>query len=226
MTAIEVAVESLASALAAEAGGASRLELCADLAQGGVTPSASLTAQVMANTTIPIFAMVRPRVGDFVYRNEEVAAMRRTIDELRTAGVHGFVLGALTKDNAIDTVVMRELLTATEGMPVTFHRAFDRLNDQKAGLEGLIALGIPRVLTSGGAQTALEGAEALRQLVAQAGDRIRILAGGGLRENNVQELVRRTGAREVHTKLKERAHEEVDQKRVRAFVNAVRGATA
>ena len=221
---IEVAVETLASALAAEQGGATRLELCLDLAQGGVTPDDRFVREVLLKReSIPVFPMVRPRPGDFVYDAGEIAGMVRDIERLIQLGVHGFVTGALTAESEVDTEAMRALVDAAGELPVTFHRAFDRVPDQTKALDQLIELGVARVLTSAGAASALEGAAALRALVAQAGDRLVILAGGGVREDNVAELIRQSGVREVHTKLKERADEEVDVARMKQFVfNATR----
>ena len=147
---IELAVESLAAAQAAAAGGADRIELCADLGVGGLTPSAELTKRAVAEAGIPVFAMVRPRAGDFVYSRAEIADMCATIEKLRGLRVHGVVAGALTPKRAIDIAATAELVFAAAGLPFTFHRAFDRVVDQSAALDQLIELGISRVLTSGG----------------------------------------------------------------------------
>jgi copper homeostasis protein len=222
MIKVEVAVETLKSALAAEAGGADRLELCLDLANGGLTPDDILVRNVLQQTRIPVFMMVRPRPGDFVYDADEVDDMVRTIEQLRAAGAHGFVTGALTSGQEIDMHAMRAFIDAAGGLPLTFHRAFDRLADREGAIDQLIQLGVQRVLTSGGAASALEGAEALRALVARAQNRLTILAGGGVREDNVAEVIRRSGVSEVHTKLKERADEEVDVARMKQFISNAR----
>ena len=217
MILIELAVESHADAQAAAAGGADRIELAADLhAAGGLTPSDELTTNVLSDVAIPIFAMVRPRPGDFVYSLDEIDDMCRTIERMRAMGVHGIVSGALTDANVIDTTATASLVAAAGGMPLTFHRAFDRVRDQPDALEQLIELGVTRVLTSGGAATALEGSAMLRALVEQSAGRIAILAGGGVRESNVSELVSRTGVNEVHTKLSD-AREGLTTERVLRF---------
>jgi copper homeostasis protein len=197
---IEAAVESLPGALAAEADGANRLELCANLSDGGTTPSVSLVAAVLDRTTLPVFAMIRPRGGGFVYSGEEIAAMTTDIARIKRLGVAGIVTGALTPDTRVDVECTRTLMTAAAGLPVTFHRAFDRAPNLAGALEQLIQLGVSRVLTSGGAATALEGASVIADLVEQARDRIAIIAGGGVREHNVDELIARTGVREVHAR--------------------------
>ena len=225
MIQVEVAVETLHSALAAEEGGASRLELCLDLGNGGLTPDDALARNVLEQTRIPVFMMIRPRPGNFVYAASEIDEMVRATERLAALGAHGFVTGALTSENVVDNNAMRALVQAAGELPVSFHRAFDRTLDRIAALDELIELGITRVLTSGGAASALEGADALRELVAYAGDRLIILAGGGVREDNVAELIRRSGVAEVHTKLKERADEEVDVARMKQFILNTRDET-
>ena len=216
MILIELAVESLAAAQAAAAGGADRIELAPELAVGGLTPSDDLTRSVVENVDIPIFAMVRPRAGDFVYSAREVAEMCGTIETLRAIGVHGIVTGALTTSHAIDLGATAALIAAANGIQLTFHRAFDRAANLTVALEQLIDLGVSRVLTSGGTPTALEGSAKLHALVEQSAGRIAILAGGGVRESNVREVVSRTGVKEVHTKLTERG-EDLTADRVQSF---------
>ena len=198
---IEAAVESLDHALAAAAGGAHRLELCADLAHGGTTPTVQLLRDCRSQLDIPVFVLVRPRAGDFVYTDAEHHTMLEQIQRAKEAGAHGIVTGALTGAKEIAEDRTAELLDAGRPLPVTFHRAFDECGDLAAALERLILLGVERVLTSGGAPTAAEGAEAIGRLVIQAqgaGRRIEILAGGGIDGGNVARLVHDTGVREVH----------------------------
>ncbi|MEA2761973.1 MAG: copper homeostasis protein [Gemmatimonadaceae bacterium] len=144
--------------------------------------------------------MIRPRGGAFSYSADEIAWMTRDIVNVRSMGVAGIVTGVLTADARVDVERTRALASAAAGLPITFHRAFDRAPDLAEALEQLIQLGVSRVLTSGGAATALEGASTLSGLVAQARDRIAILAGGGVRDHNVRELLSRTGVREVHAR--------------------------
>lgn len=197
----ESCVDTLAAAIASAEGGAQRLEMCANLDVGGTTPDAALVAHCVAAVDIPVFVMVRPRGGAFVYDAHEAEAMLRDIAMMKAAGAHGLVFGTLTRDGDIDTLLMRRLIDAARPLPVTCHKAIDDTRDLPAALDALCALGVDRVLTSGGAPTAAEGATMLARLVAQAGERLTILAGGGVRAHNVADLVRAIGVREVHAKL-------------------------
>jgi copper homeostasis protein len=197
---VEAAVDSVTSAVAAERGGARRLELCDNLGDGGTTPSAGMISAVKAAVRIPVFVIIRPRGGGFVYTDVELGVMRLDIEAARMLGADGVVVGALTREARIDVQQLRMLRDAAGGMSVTFHRAFDVVRDQEAALETLIAERVSRVLTSGGAPTAIEGATAIGALVRRAGGQIEILAGGGVREENVQELVHRSKVREVHVR--------------------------
>jgi copper homeostasis protein len=201
LTLVEAAVENLEAALAAERAGADRLELCVNLDDGGTTPSTGLAAAVIDATKLPVFVLIRPRTGDFVYSDEEIDLMIREVETAGIIGVAGIVTGALRSDHTVDVVQTRALIEAAAGLPVTFHRAFDSTIDTPDALEQLIDLGVTRVLTSGGAPTALEGADVIAALVNQARDRISIVAGGGIREHNVSDVISRTGVREVHTRF-------------------------
>jgi len=203
---IEAAVESLDAALAAVEGGAHRLELCTDLAHGGTTPDLNL---LKAHLPIPVFVLVRPRAGDFVYTDAEHGTMLEQIVQARSAGAHGIVTGDLILNRT------RDLIAAARPLPVTFHRAFDVFPDRSEALERLIELGVERVLTSGGAPSAPEGAEEIRRLVVQAKGRIEIMPGGGINPNNVARLVQQTGVREVHFSVK-------DAEKVRAVMRNLR----
>jgi copper homeostasis protein len=202
---VEGCVESLADAQAAARGGADRLELCADLSVGGTTPAADLIRAVKARVFIPVFVMVRPRGGSFVYDVAEVEQTHRDIDAVIAAGADGVVVGALTPATEIDVPLLRGFVERAGNIPVTFHRAFDELADPSRGLETLIAAGVQRVLTAGGRGTALDGAETLKSLVAQAGDRIVVLAGGKVRGHNAREIIARTGVRELHARCETNA---------------------
>jgi copper homeostasis protein len=201
---VEACVDTVASALAAEAGGAGRIELCANLVEGGTTPSAGTIALARERLGIPLFVIVRPRGGDFLHDADEVETMRRDVESARRLGADGVVIGALTADGRVDAAATRLLVDAARPMRVTFHRAFDAARDLSEALETLIALGVDRVLTSGGAASALEGAAALGALVRQAGERIVILAGGGLTPATVGAVVAASGVREVHVRGAER----------------------
>lgn len=162
---------------------------------------------------IPVFVMIRPRGGGFVYSADEIGAMSRDIEFAVSIGVAGIVTGALTSHGRIDLEQTRTLLAAA-GLPVTFHRAFDVIENPLDALEQLIDLGVSRVLTSGGAPTAAEGGNAIAALVAQARDRIAIVAGGGIREHNVRDVIARTGVTEIHTRF-------IDEPRMRGLVDLV-----
>ena len=213
-TLIEAAVESLDAAVAAAEGGAHRIELCADLAHGGTTPDVQLLRACRSELAIPIFVLVRPRAGDFVYTAPEHQIMIDQIHRAKDAGARGIVTGALTAAQRIAADRTAELFHAALPLPVTFHRAFDVCLDLAVALERLIHLGVDRLLTSGGAATAAEGAEQIRALVAQAKGRIAILPGGGITPDNVARLVRETGVREVHFSVK-------DAEKVRNVVQAL-----
>ena len=215
---IEAAVESLDDALAAVAGGADRLELCGDLSVGGTTPDPTLVRAVVDRVGVPVLAMIRPRGGSFVYSDPELDGMRRDIGAALDAGAAGVVLGVLDERHRVDLHRARMLLDAAGGGErVTFHRAIDRTPDLAEGVDALVSLGVARVLTSGGAATASDGAAVLSALVTRAGERLRILAGGGVRATNVRDLVERSGVREVHARC------ERDAERLRAIRRALDG---
>lgn len=195
---IEAAVDSIAGALAADAEGVDRIELCGLLHDDGVTPSVGLIRRALASVSAPVHVFIRPRPGDFVYDRHDVAVMLDDIEAARSAGAPGVVFGALTADGRIDRVIMSELIAAAHPMAVGCHRAFDHSADQASALDTLIDLGVAVVLTSGGAARAIDGAIRLRQLVEQASGRIDILAGGGITPSNVAELLERSGVRQVH----------------------------
>lgn len=215
MILVEAAVETLQSALAAVRAGADRIELCANLDDGGTTPNADMIAAVVAQTQRPVFVLIRPRGGGFVYSDDEIDAMTRDIELAGRRGIAGIVTGALNSRGCVDVERTRTLVNAATGLPVTFHRAIDSTVNLPDALEQLIDAGASRVLTSGGAATALEGADAIAALVDQADGRIAILAGGGIREHNVRDVLARTGVGEVHARL-------VDEVRMRNLIDLVR----
>lgn len=198
MALLEVAASSLTSALAAQAGGAGRVELCGQLADGGVTPSYGLVATARDRLRIPLYVLVRPRSGDFLYDEAEFELMQRDIEACVRLGCDGVVIGALDADAGVDLAGCRALVTAAGGLGVTFHRAFDAARDPARALEDVIALGCERVLTSGGHRSALEGAAHIAALVQQAAGRIRIMAGAGVRPENVADVLARSRAGELH----------------------------
>ena len=197
---VEACVDAIDAAIEAERGGAERLELCGELLQGGVTPSAGLVAAVWDKIDIPLFVLVRPRPGDFLYSDDELDVMRRDIEQLKTLAVDGVVIGTLTADGDVDVERMRELIALARPLSVTFHRAFDFVRDQDAALDALLELGVERVLTSGGAPTAVEGATRIAALAQRAGDRMIVMAGGSITAANVGQVVAATGVKEVHVR--------------------------
>ncbi|OOG43227.1 copper homeostasis protein CutC [Rhodanobacter sp. C06] len=199
---LEVAANSVASALAAQAGGAGRVELCGALELGGLTPSQATIAMVRERLRIPLYVLIRPRAGDFLYDDDECEAMRRDIETCVALGCDGVVLGVLDADGDVDMERCYGLIAAAGHLGVTFHRAFDLMRDPRRALGDVIALGCERVLTSGGQASALEGASLIRELVAQAGDRIAIMPGAGVTAANLASLADATGAREFHASAK------------------------
>lgn len=195
---IEVCVDSIDSALAAQDGGAGRVELCANLVEGGTTPSAGTIRACRARLRIPLFVLIRARGGDFLVSEPEQEAMLHDVALARDLGADGVVIGALRPDGTIDEDRVGALTRAARPRSVTFHRAFDFCRNPAEALEVLIRLGIDRVLTSGQAPTAREGIPTLTALVHQARGRIVILAGGGLDETNLRSVVDGTGVTEVH----------------------------
>jgi copper homeostasis protein len=197
---IEACVETVASAIAAERGGARRLKLCAAIGDAGTTPSTGMITAVKANVRIPVIVIIRPRGGGFVYSDIEMDVMRRDIEGARASGADGVAIGVLTRDSRIDATQTRELVRVASGMPVTFHRAFDMTVNLEASLDALIDAAVTRLLTSGGATSALEGAGTIAALRKRAAGRLEIMAGGGIREANVAEVVRQSGVSEVHVR--------------------------
>ena len=198
---LEISVEALKAAVAAERGGADRIELCSDLAVGGLTPQTALLRAVRQRIQIPIFAMIRPRAGDFVYSPAEFAQMKKSLAEARDAGASGLVFGILNPDHTVDIDRTRELVELARPLPVTFHRAFDECSDLSQALDNVERLGASRILTSGGAASALEGATNIAMLVAAAGERVTIVTAAGIHAGNILQLAKTTRTQEFHSGL-------------------------
>ena len=195
---LEIAANSLGSALAAQEGGADRIELCDDLDHGGTTPSYGTVAITRDHLRIPLYVLIRPRAGDFCYDAGEIDVMLRDIEICVKMGCDGVVIGALDSGGDVDEIACSELIAATGKLGVTFHRAFDSARDQTRALNTIIALGCERVLTSGGEANALAGAERIAGFVKQAGSRMHMMAGAGLDASNIREVALRSNAREFH----------------------------
>lgn len=194
----EVAVDSIESALTAQDCGAHRIELCADLGIGGITPSHAMIAIAKQRLNILINVIIRPRRGDFLYTEMEFDIMRRDIDYVKSLGINGVVLGILQSDGHIDVERTRELIDLARPLEVTFHRAFDMTVDPHHALDSLIALGVDTLLTSGQQSTAEQGLPLIAELVKQANGRIRIMPGSGINPNNIKAIVEGSGATEFH----------------------------
>jgi copper homeostasis protein len=199
---IEVCVDSLASALAAQRGGAARIELCSTLLEGGITPSAGSIELARAGISIGMQVMIRPRGGDFCYTGEEFETMRRDISLVKEMGVDGIVLGILNTSGHIDVERTCELVELARPLNVTFHRAFDMSADFFRALEDVCSTGADRLLTSGGESTVEQGAPVIERLVKAARGRIAIMACGGIAEHNAARIIKQTGVREIHVGLR------------------------
>ncbi len=201
---VEICVDSLKSALAAEKGGANRVELCDNLTGGGTTPSAGMIELARKYLTIDLNVMTRPRSGDFCYSPLELEVMKRDIDIAKKYGVNGIVIGVLKPNGEININMMKELIQLARPLTVTFHRAFDMTKDPFESLDILIDLGVERILTSGKESNAIQGVELIRELVKRAEDKIIIMPGAGINERNVKDIIGSTGAREIHLSAKKR----------------------
>ena len=195
---IEICVEGVDGAVAAERGGADRVELCASLMEGGITPSLGTVRATVGAVRVPVYVMVRPRGGDFLYSALEFASMLDDVTALRETGAAGVVFGCLTADGRVDEERTRALTERVRPLSVTFHRAFDMTDDPGAALEALIRCGVDRVLTSGQAPTALAGLPVLRRLAAQAEGRIVVMGCGALRADSIGTVRREAALTELH----------------------------
>ena len=195
---MEVCIDSAESAANAEAAGATRVELCSSLVEGGTTPSVGMLRVIKRKVSIPVFVMIRPRGGDFVYSQDDFDVMKEDLCALKQNGADGFVFGILTPSGDVDKERCRELLQLCDSLPTTFHRAFDMTKDPHESLNVLVSLGFSRVLTSGQDSSALEGLTLISALIETAGSKITIVPGGGITERNLGRILRESKAREFH----------------------------
>lgn len=195
---LEIVASTVDDCIAAESGGADRVELCAAIGTGGLTPSVGTLIEAKNRVRIPVMAMVRPRAGGFCYLAEDFATMQRDAELLLEHGADGIVCGILNPDESVDTKRCAKLIQIAAGRHTIFHRAFDVVPDPSRALEALIELGFMRVLTSGQKKTAVKGRDLIGSLIAQAGSRVEVLAGGVVRAHNVRQLVEATRCTQVH----------------------------
>lgn len=199
---LEAPVYTLEAALLAAEYGVDRLELCADFGEGGTTPSAGMLSYIKSAVDIPVFVMIRPRGGDFVYSSEELEVMKKDIVTFSSLGADGFVFGVLDAEGDVDRAACAKLLEAAEGFPCTFHRAIDASADLERSLEDIIACGFDRILTSGGMATVSDGLENIKKMMLAAQERIIVIPGGGTLPSHLDELSSTGYLREVHSSCK------------------------
>jgi len=203
---LEVCVDSVCNAMIAQSAGAHRIEFCANLLEGGTTPSPAQIEIAREKLHIRLYVIIRPRGGDFFYNDTEFEIMKSDIHFCGKAGCDGVVTGMLNPDGTVDKDRNDELIQIAHrySMEVTFHRAFDRCSDLSTAMETIIDLGCERILTSGGYDTAIEGVEVIRKLIEKAGKRVIIMPGSGITPENVKEIIQKTGAKELHGTFRSR----------------------
>ncbi|RDC64793.1 copper homeostasis protein CutC [Adhaeribacter pallidiroseus] len=215
---LEICTDSVASCQEAEKGGAARVELCANLFEGGTTPTAGCLKIARQQVSIPIHVLLRPRGGDFCYSAEEFAVMQHDLDVIKSLGADGVVLGVLQPDGNIDLERTATLIEQARPLQITFHRAFDMVADPFRALEQLIELGVERILTSGQEKSALEGSELIAQLIQKAAGRIITMPGGGITDRNIARLKRETNAQEFHLTAREKVPSSMIYRNNNAFM--------
>jgi copper homeostasis protein len=215
---VEICTDSVEGALAAQQGGAQRIELCDNLLEGGTTPSAGMIATVRRSITIGLQVIIRPRGGDFCYSDLEFEVMQADVAQAKQLGAEGVVIGLLNPDGTVDRDRTATLVNLARPLNVTFHRAFDMAADPHQALEDLIDLGIDRVLTSGQENSALEGIDLITELVQKANGRIIVMPGGGVNERNVQRIIAQSGAREVHLAARTSQESKMTFRNTRVFM--------
>ncbi len=218
---MEVCANSVRSALAAQEGGAIRVELCDNLPEGGTTPSYSTIALAKKMLSIKVYPIIRPRGGDFLYSDLEFNLMKEDIKICKSLNCDGVVIGILKADGSVDKERCAELIAEAKPMPVTFHRAFDMSNDMEKALEDIIELGCERILTSGGEASAIKGADMLARLIKQADGRIIIMPGAGVSAANIADIIKLTGAKEFHASARHAVKSEMQFRNPRLSMGSV-----
>ncbi|MCW8328015.1 copper homeostasis protein CutC [Photobacterium sp. SDRW27] len=198
ITNIEVCIDNIESLHYAQQGGATRIELCSSLALGGLTPNFGLMQLAAKHASIPVYAMIRPRQGDFLFSDQDVEIMLADIYAVKKAGLQGVVVGVLNAQGQVDSVILRSLIKEAGSLGVTFHRAIDQCPEPFEALESIMSAGCERVLTSGLEASALDGAEMLRRMVDYCGNKLSIMAGAGVTADNVAEIIQKSNVHEVH----------------------------
>ena len=214
---LEIACFNLESALTAAKSGADRLELCSDIEAGGTTPLPEIVKTARQKISNPIYIMIRPRGGNFIYSNSEFDQMKTEILNFKSLKVDGFVFGILDNQNEVDIARNTELVNLAAPFPCTFHRAFDRTKDYKKALENVIKCGFKTILTSGLVENAIAGLSVLNDLVKIAGNRINIMPGGGVRSLNISEIIHKTNAPFYHSSAIVNKGEAADKNEVKAL---------
>jgi copper homeostasis protein len=220
---LEICADSVESALAAERGGAQRIELCSSLLEGGVTPSAGLISTVRSRVGIDLYVMIRPRGGDFCYTSEEFATMEQDALTAKQLGANGIVFGILQEDGRVDVARTRHLVDIVRPLKVTFHRAFDMSRDLDRALEDVITAGVERVLTSGGEQRVEEGIASVQKLNQAADGRVIIMAGGGISESNVHRVLASTQVKEIHAAVRVHVSSPMRHRNERISMGLIKG---
>jgi len=198
---VEICVESVSAGMAAQRGGAHRIELCEQLRVGGLTPSHELMRQARARVSVPVYAMIRPRGGNYCYSDDEFKLMEQQIDQAKSLKMDGLVLGVLTDQGQIDVQRTHRLVQLAQPLPVTFHRAFDETSDLEQSFEDVVCTGATRLLTSGGRNGILTSLRTLADLQSKSQQRIIVMPGGGINERNVGRVIRETRVKEIHSGL-------------------------
>ncbi|WP_299015694.1 copper homeostasis protein CutC [uncultured Photobacterium sp.] len=195
---LEVCIDNIESLHFAQQSGATRIELCSSLALGGLTPSFGFMKQAARRANVPVYAMIRPRQGDFLFSDEDIEIMLADIHAARNAGLQGVVIGVLNAQGEVDNDILRSLMKEAQRLGVTFHRAIDQCVNPFAALDNIISAGCERVLTSGLEANALAGIDTIAEMVKFSGERLSIMAGAGVTSDNVAKIIRKTGVKEVH----------------------------